>query len=252
MLLRVPAIAICTTLVALHAQQPPAPQPPGGRGGGFRGPTIAPLVESGFTAIFNGKTLEGWDGDPEFWRVENGAIVGEALADKQPAQNTFLIWRGGSPADFELKLEYRLIGNNSGIQIRSIEMPEVAKWVMKGYQADMDAQQRYTGQFYEERGRGFLAMRGQATYIGDKQRPALIGAISSGEELKKLIKSDDWNEVWLIARGATLIQLINGNLTSMVIDDDTSGRRMDGLIGIQVHRGPAMKMEVRNVRIKKL
>jgi hypothetical protein len=245
-------VASCAITLVVLAQQPPSQQPPGGRGGGFRGPAIAPLAETGFQAIFDGKSLQRWDGDPEFWRVEGGVIVGQTAADKQPAQNTFLIWRGGSPADFELKLEYRLTGHNSGIQIRSVELPDVARWVMKGYQADMDAEQRYTGQFYEERGRGFLALRGQLTYIGDKQRPGLIGSISSNEELKKLIKPDDWNEVWLIARGGTLLQLINGALMSAVVDEDSSGRRLDGLIGIQLHRGPAMKIEVRNVRLKKL
>ena len=154
---------------AMFAQQttPPAPATTAGRGagrgGGRGGPRIPPMDEAGFQPIFDGKTLAGWDGDPAFWRVENGSIVGQTFADKQPKQNTFLIWRGGSPADFELKLQYKLIGHNSGIQIRSIELPDL-KYAMKGYQADMDAQQQYTGQFYEERGRGFLAMRGQFNF----------------------------------------------------------------------------------------
>jgi hypothetical protein len=216
-----------------------------------RGPVIPPLEESGFQQIFDGKSLNGWDGDPEFWRVENGEIVGQTTAEKQPKQNTFLIWRGGTPADFELKLEFRLTGFNSGIQIRSTELPDI-KWAMKGYQADMDGQQRYTGQFYEERGRGFLAMRGQFTYIGEGKKPALVGSLGDSEQLKALIHADGWNDLHLIARGNTLIQLLNGHVMSMLIDDDTTGRRMDGLIGIQVHRGEPMKIEVRNIRLKKL
>ena len=231
----------------LLAQQGP---PPGGRGGG-RGPGIQPIEETGFTQIFDGKSLDGWDGDSNFWRVEDGAIVGQTAKDKQPKQNTFLIWRGGSPGDFELKLQYRLTGHNSGIQIRSVELPDI-KWAMKGYQADMDAEQRYTGQVYEERGRGFLAMRGQFTYIPDGKRPGLVGSVGEGAELKNLIKSDDWNDFHIIARGNTIIQLLNGRLMSMLIDDDTAGRKMDGLIGIQVHLGPPMKVEVRNIRLKKL
>ncbi len=215
------------------------------------GPVIPPLEESGYRQIFDGKSLSGWDGDPEFWRIENGEIVGETTTDKQPKQNTFLIWRGGSPADFELKLEFRLTGFNSGIQFRSVELPGI-RWAMKGYQADMDGEQRYTGQIYEERGRGFLAMRGQFTYIPDGGKPALVGSLGDGNQLKEQIHGGGWNDLHLIARGNTLIQLLNGRVMSMLIDDDTAGRRMDGLIGIQVHRGPPMKIEVRNIRLKKL
>ncbi len=212
---------------------------------------VAALEESGFQPIFDGKSLAGWDGDPGFWRVENGAIVGQTATDKQPKQNTFLIWRGGSPADFELKLQFRLTGFNSGIQFRSIELPDI-KWAMKGYQADMDGEQKYTGQIYEERGRGFVAMRGQITYIADGKKPAVLGSLGDANELKSVIKSEDWNDLDVLARGNTIVQLINGRVTSMLIDDDTANRRMDGLIGIQIHVGPPMKIEARNIRIKKL
>jgi hypothetical protein len=216
-----------------------------------RGPMIPPLEETGFVSIFDGNTLKGWDGDPVFWRVENGAIIGQTGTDKQPQQNTFLVWRGGSPADFELKLDFKLTGFNSGIQFRSIEVPDI-KWAMKGYQADMDGEQRYTGQIYEERGRGFLAMRGQFTYIPDGKKPALVGSLGNSDELKSTIKSEDWNALHLIVRGNTMVQLLNGRTMSMLIDDDKEGRKMDGLIGIQVHRGPPMKIEVRNIRLKTL
>jgi len=124
---------------------------------------------------------------------------------------------------------------------------------MQGYQADIDAQQRYTGQIYEERGRGFLALRGQFTYIGDGKKPGSVASLGDNAELKNLIKSDDWNELHIIARGNTLIQVLNGHVMSQLIDDDKAGRKMDGLIGIQLHRttGP-MKIESRNIRIKEL
>lgn len=244
------ALAIC-----IYAQQPPTagvPQTP--RVGTARrnsGSMIPPLEETGFQSIFDGKTLTSWDGDPQFWRIENGALVGETTTEKQPKQNTFLIWRGGSPANFELKLQYRLTGFNSGIQYRSIELPDI-RWAMKGYQADIDGEQRYTGQVYEERARGFVALRGQFTYAGDGKKPALVASLGGDAELKGLIKDADWNDVDIIARGNTLIQIWNGRVMSMVIDDDMANRKMDGLIGIQVHRGPAMKIEVRNIRIKTL
>jgi Domain of Unknown Function (DUF1080). len=207
------------------------------------------LPETGFQPIFDGKSMAGWDGDPAFWRVEEGALVGQTTKEKQPAQNTFLIWRGGTPADFELKLQFKLTGFNSGIQFRSIELPDI-KWAMKGYQADMDGAQQYTGQIYEERGRGFLAMRGQFTYIPEGKKPGVVGSVGGSDELKALIKGEDWNDLHLIVRGNTIVQLLNGRITSMLIDDDTAGRKMDGLIGIQVHKGPAMKIEVRQIRIK--
>lgn len=216
-----------------------------------RGPIIGPAEETGFHSIFDGKSMSGWDGDPIFWRVENGALVGQTTTDKQPQQNTFLIWRGGTPGDFELKCDFKLTGFNSGIQYRSIELPDI-KWAMKGYQADMDGEQQYTGQIYEERGRGFLAERGQFTYIGEGKKPGMIGSLGDKEQLKALIHGDGWNSLDIIARGNTLAQTLNGRLMSMLIDDDKVKRKMEGLIGIQVHKGPPMKVEVKNIRIKSL
>src|SRR5579859_7628122 len=133
----------------------------------------AAAIASAQTPIFDGKTLQGWDGDPAFWRVENGAIVGETKQGAMPKQNTFLIWRGGAPGDFEFEAEYRLTGGNSGIQYRSVELPDI-RWAMKGYQADIDAAQQYTGQIYEERGRGFLALRGQTARVEAGSKPVVL------------------------------------------------------------------------------
>jgi hypothetical protein len=201
-----------------------------------------------FTSIFDGKTLNGWDGDPAFWRVENGAIVGETKAGAIPKQNTFLIWRGGSPSNFELMADYRLTGGNSGIQYRSAELPDL-RWAMKGYQADIDAAQQYTGQIYEERGRGFLALRGQSVSVATGAKPALVGSLGNEAELKAAINAQGWNEYRIIARGNVLLQILNGRVMSMLLDDDSANRKMDGLIGIQLHAGEPMKIEVRNIRL---
>ena len=198
--------------------------------------------------MFDGKTLHGWDGDPAFWRVENGAIVGETKPGAIPKQNTFLIWREGAPADFELEAEYRLTGGNSGIQYRSVELANI-RWAMKGYQADIDAAQQYTGQIYEERGRAFLALRGQTAQIAPGGKPVVLGTLGSDAELKSAIHAQGWNQYQIIARGNTLIQILNGRVMSMLIDDDTTNRKMDGLIGIQLHTGEPMKIEVRNIRL---
>ena len=218
-----------------------------------QGLPVKPLEETGFRPIFDNKSLAGWDCDPDFWRAENGVMIGETRPDHQPKQNIFCIWKGGSPADFELKMQYRLTGatGNSGVQYRSVELPNVAKWVMKGYQADIDGMQQYTGQVYEERGRGFLALRGQMAYVPDAGKVGSIGSTGDNDQLKSLIKVDDWNDLDIIARGNTLIQSINGRVMSVLVDDDKANRKMDGEIGIQLHvTKAAMKIETRNIRIK--
>jgi hypothetical protein len=254
------SVLILVVLAAtLSAQQTP-PDPQGRGRGGRGGPRGAdPLVldeHTGFESIFDGSTLHGWDGDPQFWRAENGAIVGESTPEKKVTQNTFIIWRGGEPKDFELKCEFRMNATNSGIQIRSVQLPESAdtgKWVMKGYQADMDYQLQFTGQIYEERGRGFLAMRGQTVYVPDGGRPRVIGTLQqSADELRAIIHKDDWNQVHLIARGNMILQILNGAVTSIVVDDDTKNRMLGGLIGFQMHVGDPMKVQFRNIWLKRL
>jgi hypothetical protein len=239
-------------VVSINAQQAGAPQ--GQPRGAGRGPGIEALAlddHTGFEAIFDGKALKGWDGDPQVWRVENETVIGESSVEKPLKANTFLIWRGGQPKDFELKLEYRINSTNSGVQYRSVELPEVGKWVLKGYQADIDFQNTYTGQLYEERGRGFLAMRGQMTRLqpGKKQ---VIANLRSGDELKSLIKTNDWNQVHIIARGNALTHVFNGHLMAQAVDDDLAARAMGGLIGFQMHVGPPMKLELRNIWLKSL
>ena len=239
-----------------------------GRGDGPARPRGAqPLVmddRTGFEPIFDGTTMKGWEGDPAFWKVENGALVGESTPANAVKENTFLIWRGGEPRDFELKLQFRINSTNSGVQIRSALVPQgtkdgeravEGKWVLKGYQADIDFNNQWTGQFFEERGRGFLALRGQAVYVpeGGVANARVIGNLQqTPDELKALIKVNDWNQLHLIARGNTLMQVMNGAMSSLVVDDDSKGRALGGLIGFQMHVGPPMRVEFRNVWLKRL
>ena len=253
------AIAVITiTTATLFGQAPPAP--PQGRGRGGPPPVRpSPLVmgdHAGFESIFDGSSMKNWDGDPAFWKVANGALTGQSTTENPVKQNTFIIWRGGAPKDFELKVEYRISATNSGIQFRSVQLPagpDIGKWVMKGYQADIDAENMFTGQIYEERGRGFLAMRGQATYIGETGPPKVIGNLQqTPDELKALIKTGDWNQVHLIARGNAITQVLNGAVTSMLIDDDVKNRQLGGLLGFQMHVGAPMTVEFRNIWLKSL
>ncbi len=258
-------LAVIASAATVASQQPPTPDRGQGRGRGGQAPRgAAPLIlddRTGFEAIFDGTSLKGWDGDSAFWRVEDGAIVGQSTPENAVKQNTFLIWRGGEPRNFELKVQFRIDSTNSGIQIRSTHLAAgtqagdtkiESKWVLKGYQADIDFGNQYTGQIYEERGRGFLAMRGQAVYVPDGAGPKVIGNLQNGDELKSIIKVNDWNQVHLIARGNTIMQVFNGAVTSIVVDDDTKNRALGGLIGFQMHTGPPMKVEFRNVWLKKL
>ena len=209
---------------------------------------------AGFASIFDGTTLNGWDGDPAVWRVEHGAIVGETTPEKRLKANTFLIWRGGTTRDFELMLEYRLStrnpAGNSGVQFRSSLVPDVGRWVMRGYQADIDAADAYTGQIYEERGRGFLAKPGQAVRVAEGGRLQALGSVGKPAVLKAFMKKGDWNELRVVARGNVLFEVVNGHVTSLLVDDDGRGRAAEGLLGLQLHAGPPMKIEFRNIRLK--
>jgi hypothetical protein len=212
--------------------------------------------EAGFTPIFDGKSLTGWEGDPKYWRVADGCMTGEITPETVIKSNTFIIWRGGSPKDFELKVEYRITSaGNSGINYRSVVVPDKVtpanQFAMRGYQCDIDGQNRYTGNNYEEKGRLFLGVRGQVTHVTGTRIPAVLSTIGDNKELGALVKPD-WNSVHLIIRGNVLMHIINGQLMSMTIDDDATGRTMEGLIGVQVHVGPPMKVEYRGWRIKNL
>lgn len=250
-------LAFALTLPALaFAQAPASKAAPAAANSAAAKPATEP--DAGFVSIFDGKSLVGWDGDPTYWRVENSCLVGEITPATIVKRNTFVIWRGGSPADFELKLEYRISDQgNSGVNYRSVELTD-AKWSLAGYQADIDgpgknrAGVRHTGQNYEERGRTFLARRGEVIRVDPGAKLATVGSVGDTNELAKHIKEGDWNEYHLIARGHVLTHILNGKVMSVVIDDDAKNRRADGLIGVQVHVGPPMKVEYRNIRLKTL
>ena len=205
-------------------------------------------TEEGFVNIFDGKTLDGWDGDPRFWSVQDGAITGQTTPDNPTKGNTFIIWRKGDVGDFELKLEYKLIGGNSGIQYRSFEVPD-AKWVVGGYQADFEAGDRFSGILYGERYRGILADRGKKTVIKEGGKPEVVGSVGDSAEIQAKIKKEDWNEYCISAKGFHFVHKINGVVTCESTDED-SARRERGIVALQLHAGPPMKVQFRNIRLK--
>ena len=220
---------------------------------GLAASILAAEPDAGFEPIFDG-TLKHWEGDPTYWRAENGVLIGEVTPETLLKKNSFIIWRGGELADFELKLEYRVSDKgNSGINYRSIQVPDPeTKWAMQGYQADIDGQDQWSGQNYEERGRTFLAYRGQSVVLKPGQKPEIAKVLGDRAELQKQVKKNDWNEVHLIVKGNRLQHFTNGVLMSEVLDEDPEKRKASGLLGVQVHVGPPMKIEYRNIRVKKL
>ena len=261
--------ALALAIASTTAQQPQGgAAPPQGRG--FQMPRGAQPINfedhTGFQPIFDG-TMKNWDGDPTIWKAEGNVLVGTTTDANPLKENTFVIWRGGEPADFELKVEYRMSATNSGVQFRSVHLPQgtpapapnnpdakiAGKWVLKGYQADIDFANQFTGMIYEERGRGFLMQRGMAIEIGPDAVSRQIGNLeATADELKGLIKANDWNSIHLIARGNMITNIVNGHVTAFLIDDDPKGRAMKGLLGFQIHVGPAMKIEFRNIFLKSL
>jgi hypothetical protein len=234
----------------------------------------------GWTQIFDGKTLNGWDGDTEVWHVEDGAIIGES-SPEHPSGTTNIIWRGGEPANFELKLEMKLEGNgaNGGVQYRSISAPPMirplpdnmnpdlkariqkdqelrkkrAKWNLSGYQADFDFANKYTGQLYEQDSpRGIIAWRGQMVATEPDKKPTLLASLGNPDDLKAVIKPGEWNQVEIIAEGNTLIHIINGRIMAILVDTDPAHSQAKGLIAFEIEGPGNVKISHRNVWLKTL
>ena len=224
----------------------------------------------GFYPIFNGQNLDGLEGDPKYWRIENGVLVGEVTPETILKNNSFIIYKKEQPENFEIKLEYRISDfGNSGINYRS-EILANNPYALRGYQADIDGQNKYTGQNYEEKKRTTLAYRGEQVVINQMpesldpnnlrsnvskncwQTRDVVASLKLKKSLESQIKNNDWNQVHIIVNGNRLQHYINGQLLSDVTDLDTINRTFKGYIGVQVHVGPPMKIEYRNMKLKHL
>ena len=228
-------------------------------------PTIS---SKGFEPIFDGNSLQDWEGDPTYWRVEDGALVGEVTPSTLLKRNTFIIWRGGITKDFEFKTEYMITEDgNSGINYRSEEVAGVP-FALAGYQCDIDGKNRYTGMNYEERKRTTLANPGKVVVLENvpaagkalseniaqnQWKPATeTGVTGNIDQLKAQIKPNVWNQVHIIVQGNRMRHFVNGNLMSDVTDKDTVNQKLSGLLGVQVHVGPPMRIAYRNMMLKHL
>jgi putative heme-binding domain-containing protein len=204
-------------------------------------------AQDGFKPLFNGKDLTGWDGNPELWKVENGEIVGTTTGPEQLAYNQFLIWRGGVVKNFELKAKIKQAGNNTGIQYRSKELPENGKWSIGGYQCDIHPAHPNNAMVYEERGRGIIVQNGLGVVVDPEGKRWL-----ANEHDPVKVDIAEWHEYTVIAQGNHLIHKIDGQVTIDLLDFELAKRSLEGLIAFQIHRGPAMKVQIKDVMLKEL
>ena len=220
----------------------------------FAGQALAADAGKGFKSIFDGKTLKGWNGDPKFWSVQDGAITGKTTKENPTKGNTFIIWEGKT-GNFDLRLDYKIIGGNSGIQYRSFKADGPDEWRIGGYQADFEAGDTFSGICYGERFRGILSLRGKKTILtvgDDGKLKKEVEDFAKDADIAKAIKKEDWNSYRSVARNCNLTHYINGVKTTQVIDRDRKTRRAEGLLALQLHAGPPMNVQFKNIRIKEL
>ncbi len=215
--------------------------------------------EPGFKSLFNGKDLTGWEGRRNHWSVQDGAITGVTTADNPAKGNNFLIAKEGDQNlivdDFELRFSYKFSSpwGNSGCQYRS---KDKGNYVVNGYQADFETGQSFSGILYEEGGRGILCQRGQKVVIKEggngKPKIEVVGQVGDSKEIQATIKNGDWNDYVVIAKGNHIQQFINGKQTVDVTDEQESKAAKSGILALQIHAGPPMTIQFKNIRIKKL
>jgi hypothetical protein len=216
---------------------------------------LTTVVSAEEKQLFNGKDLTGWEGDPKFWSVQDGAITGASSPENPVPHNTFIIWKGGEPSDFTLTLKFKMTPGddkkytNSGIQYRS-KVIDPAKFIVGGYQADFEYADKWSGILYEEKGRGILAKRGEQVVVKQGEKPGkpkleVTGKTGDPAEIQAAVNKDDWNEYKIVAAGNNVKQYINGKLT-VDVTDETSEAPKSGVIALQMHQGPPMKVQFKD------
>ncbi|MBL9211789.1 MAG: DUF1080 domain-containing protein [Opitutaceae bacterium] len=226
----------------------------------------ARAADSGFKPIFNGKDLSGWEGLSQFWSVQDGAITGQTKNQADLKANTFLVWKDGQPANFELKLMFKLTPNNdrnqanSGVQYRS-KVLDSSSFSVGGYQADIDSTGKYAGMLYEEKGRGIVMGPGEKIRITGTSKDAKgkqkakvdkLGTPSAPADILAIYKLGEWNELRIVAQGNHVQHFLNGKLTADVTDADAENAPKSGVIALQLHVGPPMTVQFKNVQLKTL
>jgi len=214
----------------------------------------------GYVSIFNGKDLTGWDGLADFWSVKDGVIRGQTTKEKPTRGNTFCIWRGGKNKgllkNFGLKLKFRIQNGNSGVQYRSFVLnPKRNKYRVAGYQAEVENNPGKVGFLYDEARRAWLVNVGdimELNVVDGKLKKQVVGKVADKDALIKAgyYKNKDWNEYTIICRGNHIIHYLNGYQTVELIDNDEKRRTLEGRIALQIHSGPPMIVEFKDIKIK--
>ena len=205
-------------------------------------------VSSEWVSLFDGKTLNGWKGAEGLWTVADGAITGTTTSETKLAVNSFLIWQGGKIGDFELKLKFRIENGNSGIQFRSEDLGD---FHVGGYQADIDSNKRYTGILYEERMRGILCERGKKVEVGADNKVKEVGETCDNKAFSEKVDESQWNQYTISAKGNHITQSINDFVTVDLIDNGPKAAK-EGILAFQIHVGPPMKVQFKDIQLKKL
>jgi hypothetical protein len=187
-----------------------------------------PPDEAGFVPLFDGKSFDGWEGNLEAFRIEDQAVVGGNLKERIP-KNEYLCTTK-QYADFELRLKFRVFGDNpnAGIQIRSERVPDSNEMI--GYQADIG--QVYWGCLYDER-----------------RHKLLTGPAK--EDQGELVKKDDWNDYVIRCQGRRIDLWLNDHHTVAYTEPDRTIPQI-GVIGLQIHGGAAAESWYKDIRIKVL
>ncbi len=218
--------------------------------------------DDGYVSIFNGKDLTGWDG-LDFWSVKDGFIRGQTTKEKPTRGNTFLIYRGGKEKgvlkNFALKLKFRIQNGNSGVQFRSfVKDPKRNKYRVSGYQAEVQNKAGKVGFLYDEARRGWLVNVGDIMEVnpsedGKKFKKEVVGKVSDVKGLiaSKYYTDKEWNEYEIICRGNHIAMYLNGYPTVELIDNDKKNRTMEGHVCLQIHSGPPMIVDFKDIKIKK-
>lgn len=229
--------------VAPRPERPDRPPAPGTQ--------PAPGQEPGFYSLFDGKTLAGWQGDPAIWTVEEGAITGRTTPQTRLKENNFLIWKD-QVENFELRLKFRLQGGNSGIYFRAQKRApgKTGGDPLVGPQADFDATGRWTGVIMEYLGRDVLAERGQKVLIDEQGTKRVVGSVGDPAQLLKAVKPGDWNDYTVIARGGQVVLRTNGQ-TMCELDDRDPKRPVHGWLALQVHVGPPMRVQFKDIYLRR-
>jgi hypothetical protein len=206
-------------------------------------------VEPGFTSLFNGRDLMGWKGNPKIWSVTDGVITGQTTPQNRVSENTFLIWTGGDVKDFELRLKYRIENGNSGIYFRSLERTAMHAEPLVGCQADFSADGRWTGVVIEYTRREILAERGQKVVVDENGAIKVVGSVRDPNELLRQVKPRQWNDYAVIAKGGRVVLKIN-DVVMCEVEDNDPRRIPSGKLALQVHQGPDMLVQFKDIRLR--